>query len=92
MMKAGLERRLVRLEKADSFQRASLQEQIIKRALQDLSDGDIQLLRDWVVRRASFPEATAEQQAAMRRYQTACDAAARTIGARDGRGRCNRNS
>ena len=92
MTKAALERRVTRLEKDRSFQRASLQEQILKQGLEDFGDGDLQLLQDWVVRRASFSEPTPEQQAAMRRYQTACDAAARTIVGRDGRRPCDRNS
>ena len=47
MMKAGLERRLVRLEKASSCRWAGLQEETQKRALQAISDGDLQLLQDW---------------------------------------------
>ena len=82
MTKAALERRVTRLEKAHSFQRASLREQILKRGLEDLSDGDLQLLQDWVVRRASFSEPTPEQQAAWERYRAAYEAAGQSIDSR----------
>ena len=83
---------LARLEKASSFQWAGLHEETQKRALEATSDGDLHLLHDWVARRASFSQATPEQQAALERYQTAYYAAERNIGGRDGRGRCDRNS
>ena len=82
-MKAALEKRVTRLEKANSVQRTGLNKQAQKRALEATSDGDLQLLHDLAARRASFSESSPEQQAALERYQTAYHAVAQTIGAGD---------
>ena len=62
-----------------SCRRAGLQEQTQKRALEATSDGDLQLLHDWIARRAPFSESSPEQQAALERYRAAYEAAGRSI-------------
>ena len=77
---AGLGRRLARLEKASSVGQASVLDTAQTQALQVISEGDLQLLRESVERGASFSESTPEEQAAWERYQAEYDRARRSIG------------
>ena len=68
--------RLERLEEDDRHYRSNLREQILRAALQDLSDEDLNLMKVFVERGSPLSDATPEETAALERYAAASDAVA----------------
>jgi hypothetical protein len=68
--------RLERLEENDRHHRASVREQVLRAALQDLSDEDLSVMKVFVERGSPLSDATSEESAVLERYAAASDAVA----------------
>ena len=78
-MNATVKTRLHRLEKSAYLTRASITDQIVSMALQAIGDDDLAQVQRFATRGATFEDGTADEKAALERYQAEADAAAIVI-------------